>query len=503
MATPSLPLLDEYELHNYSDDEYQDQEEGLLRSSPAPRVLSVPSLISFLGPRKLFRSYPLSRKRGPKGPRNLALFVKLWCLMWTGPLLLVLFVGLFMPSYVKYPEWYRDDIRGDQTEGLGNPGNEKIFIAANIINEDLIRGRWGMAVKYLIHLLGSQNCFLSVYENDSGLGTKEALREFRDSISSNASIVSTTLPLSYIPTINPPFIGHAVTKRITYLATVRNLALLPLTYALTPFYSPTPISPGAEKTSLENPDFHEVPFKPTGYSKVLFLNDVVFSPQEAIHLLFDTNRGDYAAACALDFINPIKYYDTFALRDTEGNGIGLPFYPFFTFGESRSAVLAGRESIPVKSCWGGMVAFDATYFTRHEDTLQPPVRFRSEMEDAWDASECCLIHADIADPSRTFLNPYIRTSYDYGTFRLLGFARRIEKAWTYPHRFLSWIVGMPWANLRRGEKEGERYWTVDSSGKKVERIAKKGGFCGIRRLQVIEEGKGGARKWRKWKLPNA
>jgi hypothetical protein len=319
----------------------------------------------------------------------------------------------------------------------------------------------------------------------------------------NASIVSTTLPLSYIPTIEPPFVGHALTKRITYLATVRNLALLPLTYPLTQFSSPTPISPGAEKTSLESPDFREAPLVPSDYSKILFLNDVIFSPQEAIHLLFDTHNGDYAAACALDFINPIKYYDTFALRDTEGNGIGLPFYPFFTPGESQSAVLAGRESVPVKSCWGGMVAFNATYFTRHEDASQPPVRFRSEMEDTWDASECCLIHADIADPSRTFLNPFVRTSYDSRTFRWLGIARRVEKTWIYPHRFLSWIVGMPWNNPRRKEKEGERHWTVDSSGKNIERIAQKGGFCGIRRLQVIEEGKGSGRKWHKWKLPSA
>jgi hypothetical protein len=54
---------------------------------------------------------------------------------------------------------------------------EKVFIAANIVDEELIRGPWGERVVELVNLLGSDNVFLSIYENDSGFGTKSALQE--------------------------------------------------------------------------------------------------------------------------------------------------------------------------------------------------------------------------------------------------------------------------------------------------------------------------------------
>jgi hypothetical protein len=67
--------------------------------------------------------------------------------------------------------------------GRGNPYGEKIFIAANILQEDLIRGSWGNAVLELVDLLGADNVFLSIYENDSGRGTADALEELRNKVS--------------------------------------------------------------------------------------------------------------------------------------------------------------------------------------------------------------------------------------------------------------------------------------------------------------------------------
>jgi hypothetical protein len=59
--------------------------------------------------------------------------------------------------------------------GRGNPNNEKVFIAANIINEELIRGSWGVSLLELVGILGKENVFVSIYENDSGDGTRDAL----------------------------------------------------------------------------------------------------------------------------------------------------------------------------------------------------------------------------------------------------------------------------------------------------------------------------------------
>ena len=87
-------------------------------------------------------------------------------------LLLVLFLWVVLtpivnPSYVSRPYHYSGR----------NLRREKVFIAANIVDEDLIRGPWGERVVELVDLLGYDNVFLSIYENDSGPGTKAALQE--------------------------------------------------------------------------------------------------------------------------------------------------------------------------------------------------------------------------------------------------------------------------------------------------------------------------------------
>ena len=57
-----------------------------------------------------------------------------------------------------------------------------MFIAANIVDEELIRGPWGSRVVELVELLGRENVFLSIYENDSGEGTRAALRELGEKV---------------------------------------------------------------------------------------------------------------------------------------------------------------------------------------------------------------------------------------------------------------------------------------------------------------------------------
>jgi hypothetical protein len=69
--------------------------------------------------------------------------------------------------------------------------------------------------------------------------------------------------------------------------------------------------------------------------------------------LLNTNDGDYAAACSLDFSKPPQFYDTFALRDAEGHEMLMQTWPYFRARESRRGMLANSPT-PVTSCWNGM-----------------------------------------------------------------------------------------------------------------------------------------------------
>lgn len=80
---------------------------------------------------------------------------------------LVITVPLLNPSYTLRPTHYTGT----------NRHSEKVFIAACIVDADLIRGAWGRAVLDLIDIIGPENSFLSIYENDSGPDTKLALQE--------------------------------------------------------------------------------------------------------------------------------------------------------------------------------------------------------------------------------------------------------------------------------------------------------------------------------------
>ncbi|KAI9894703.1 MAG: hypothetical protein M1814_002059 [Vezdaea aestivalis] len=471
-------------------------------------------------------------------------------------ILLILFVGIFNPSYTHLPPHYQALSKTASTSGRANLRNEKVFVAANIIDAKLIDGAWSAAVLGLIDILGEDNVFLSVFENDSGQVTTEALRRFETKVKCNSSIISEHMPIEQVPTVTLPS-GRKRVKRIAYLAEVRNRALRPLDYKLSRSFN-VHLLAGSE------------------FDKVLFINDVVFSPVDAAQLLFSTNvdkdgKTQYRAACAIDFINPFKFYDTFATRDLEGFGMGVPFFPWFSgagHAFSRRDVLAGTDAVRVRSCWGGMVAFEARWLqadlsreaseklgARNVNSLDgaddivrdldpnarsgPPVRFRAENDTFWDASECCLIHADIQKQKEThdgpedvgiFLNPYIRVAYSERTHGWLQFTRRFERLYSVPHSIVNRLAGLPFFNPRRLEGYGQhvedKVWVYDdpnwqdhadegnglSAGRSgqlvngsfqiVQRIAGKGGFCGSRMLLVLrDEPTAKGKKWEKLPIP--
>ena len=311
---------------------------------------------------------------------------------------------------------------------------------------------------------------------------------------------------------------------MTFLAEVRNRALAPL------------------QTS-------EIAF-----DKILYLNDVNFDPIDAAQLLFSTNAdangfANYGAACAVDFINPFKFYDRFATRDLEGYDMGIPFYPWFTNegdATSRKDVLAGKDAVRVRSCWGGMVAFEAKWFqapagappaqTADHQGQSPnrnlsPLRFRYDHTEGWEASECCLINADLQyrmsgkskpTESRVYMNPFVRVAYDETTLSWLSLIRRPERLYAPIHDLFNRLVGFPEIKARFAEEPGQvvtdKVWVFDNpvaafahnatevqlAGHYVERTRKvePGGYCAGPNLLVInEKPEHGPGSWSKIPLP--
>ena len=282
------------------------------------------------------------------------------------------------------------------------------------------------------------------------------------------------------------------------------------------------------------------------FDKILYLNDVMFDPIEAAQLLLATNidsagRANYAAACAVDFILPFKFYDRFATRDLDGYITGVPFYPWFTSAgtaTSRKDVMAGKDAVRVRSCWGGMVAFEAKWFqnqtqldSKQESTHTSPnpdlapLRFRYETDLFWDSSECCLIHADLQyrrtgkgmpTDSGIYMNPFIRVAYEESTLSWLSLSRRPEKLFALAHSILTYFVGFTERQYRLGDEPGstvtDTVWVNDDSAtapgdntphtgagghyQQVSRVAEPGGYCGAPNLLVInEKPEHGSGKW--------
>lgn len=534
---PPLRDPDDYELvgrssldstDNFDVDEHD--YESQLPSSKYHRRYDLPlihQLRSFIPSgayRHIWRSSrSLLRKAGRRGPccgrlTSRRVFVILRAL--TGIiLLLAILAAVFRPSYTRLPQHYEKLKKTALTSnkpGRINPRNETIFIAASIYDHGghLARGDWGNGLIDLIDLLGPDNVFLSVYENDvANEQALFALGDLEKRVKCNRSMVfEPHFVTDRLPHITLPN-GKKRIKRTEYLAEIRNRALRPL-----------------NKMS------------DTRFDKLLFLNDVVYDPIEAAQLIFSTNVDEngiaqYRAACSVDFINPFKFYDTFATRDLEGYSMGLPFFPWFSGAgnaESRNDVLDEKDAVRVRSCWGGMVSFDAKYFQapkggdspeQQQDLDLPPgsgnsvAKFRAEKDLYWDASECCLIHADIQSPpteesreTGIYMNPFVRVAYHPDTLKWLHTTRRFERLYSVMHGILNHLVGLPWFNPRRVENSGEivdeTVWFPDpkisggGSFQSVKRVASNSGFCGRRGLQaLIKDPKPGQKNWETLPVP--
>ncbi|KAG9245556.1 glycosyltransferase family 69 protein [Calycina marina] len=385
---------------------------------------------------------------------------------------------------------------------------QKIFIASMFRNSEyILRMSWSNALLTLVQDLGPENVYISITESGSLENTKGALLELggelqklgvKHRILTGINHLEQQDMLRALPEEGKRqgwvYTGRPESKagkegwemrRLPYLASLRNQVLEPL---------------------LEGPEGE--------WDKILWINDVVFTVSlhsspvarqswctdnnytEDVLTLLQTNHGSYSAACSLDFQNSATdYYDTFALRDSNGHKTATHFFPFFHNSASLEAMRA-NTAIPVKSCWNGMTVFDAAPFYGANG-----LRFRG-VEDSLAAmhvegSECCLIHADnpLRDTYGVFANPSVRVSYNISTYEILNPSQG-ERIW--PHTW-DMVTGV-WANRRarwfqwfvlhtEGAVIRRRLKKWENGGKKSEggvAIRKENGVeCLVNELQVL------------------
>jgi hypothetical protein len=199
----------------------------------------------------------------------------------------------------------------------------------------------------LVQELGIENVFVLIYESGSFDATKAALRELDATLEGLHVKKSIMLSdISHADEITKQSTDHGwVTtpegktelRRIPFLASIRNRVFEPL-----------------EALTAQGEHF----------DTILFLNDVVFTPEDVLRLL-DTNGRDYAAACSLDFSHPPSFYDTFALRDSGGHATVMQTWPYFRSHASRYVMERGLP-VPVTSCWNGMGMFSPSPISHRE-----------------------------------------------------------------------------------------------------------------------------------------
>lgn len=355
-----------------------------------------------------------------------------------------------------------------------NKPNEKIFIVStHWNNEYILRHHWNAQVLQLAEYLGPQNVFVSIYESGSWDDSKGALRDLGgalDAVSVPNHIVLDPATHNDLISQSPGSDGWITTpgsekielRRIPYLSNIRNLSLRPL-------------------QSLRNDG--------TYFSKILFLNDVIFSVEDVLHLLH-TNGGNYAAACSLDFSNPPNMYDTFAIRDYSGHELLTQNWPYFRSKYSRGPLKSLRD-VPVSSCWNGMVFMDAEPFYNEAN----PLRFRGIPDSLaqlhLEASECCLIHQDNPLKAGVWVNPKVRVGYNKAAYDTMlssdipdTITAYLKSVWT--NRFRRWLT-----------TDRIKRWTVNERlatwrrQNQVNSVLDVGDVCLINEMQVLR-GKGWA-----------
>ncbi|KAF2403609.1 putative polysaccharide export protein, partial [Trichodelitschia bisporula] len=348
---------------------------------------------------------------------------------------------------------------------------KRIYIASQLWNSaHLMHTAWNAELLALIRDLGVENVYLTILESGSYDDTKEVLTALDADLETLGVRRTVTMEdESHADLIaQPPGDEGWVTardgtphmRRIPFLAKLRNRTLEPL------------------RALWEEGERFDL---------VLFLGDVVFTPQD-VHTLLSTNSGTYAAACALDFSHPPLFYDSFATRDASASPHLMQTWPYFRSAVSRAAIKRG-EPVPVASCWNGLVVMPAAPFATGDLGFRalPDKLAGAHLE----ASECCLVHGDnpLKGTAPVLMNPVVRVGYSMGAYEAVHDAG--GGAWLSAYEI--W-VGL-WANrVRRwvswgfGSDSGRQMAVLGRLRREVGRtgVGEGVGWCVVDEMQVLE-----------------
>lgn len=288
---------------------------------------------------------------------------------------------------------------------------------------------WASETLQLIDILGRQNVYVSVTENDSMDDTATKLRQFGTELKGRNIMhnVNITSGIREKPLKDP---WRSVPHRVGYMTNLRNGAL----------------------QALEDVRKR--------FDVVVLLNDIVYHHTDVLKLVAALGGDDIKTdpskdiaaqpkrrmACGLD-LDGAALYDAWVLQDRCGRPItGL--WPFFTSEEDKQAVRDGRV-LEVGTCWNGIAVLDGDMF------LEPSLR--SDTAD-WDAeplrfqqppkciiSECTLLPLRVTNTTGgapIVVDPTVIVAYSI-------------RWWNY---YAVWLR-MPVVNLWMSIFE-ERYWDL-------------------------------------------
>lgn len=382
--------------------------------------------------------------------------------------------------------------------------NQKIYISAQFwTSEDVLATFWLTQFLKLVEVLGRKNVYVSIVSSGSLDRTPETVR-WLDMQLAKLGVEKTVVtdPTTHADAINASPVdkyGHHKSgwietgdpnvipgtkelRRIPYLSEIRNRALEPL------------INLHMKHGRV--------------FDKVLYLNDVYFEPSDILTLLA-TNQGSYDVACGIDFRFPPALYDVFAVRDIEKRGPVMATFPYFRAQETRQTIMAGLPA-RVASCWNGALIVDAApYYDRirgdeHGHRMYAGLRFRGVSDSLavqhLEASECCLIHADLVAHGHgkkgIFLNPAVRVGYDAHAYALthIGQEEGFMSLWDYvmgawKNRLVRWKNNGVSSSAGQNMKDVYRRiskWEAEGA-KNGEHRKEAGDFCTIDEMHILVE----------------
>lgn len=380
--------------------------------------------------------------------------------------------------------------------------NQKIYITAQFwTSEHVLVEFWLKQFLKLVDVLGTKNVYVSLVSSGSLDRTSDTV-QWLDMQLAKLRVEKTTVidPATHADAVNASSVdkdghhkrgwietgdpnvepGTKELRRIPYLSNLRNRGLEPLI------------------------NMHMKHGRT--FDKILYLNDVYFEPSDILTLLA-TNEGVYDVACGIDFHLPPAFYDVFAARDIEKRGPVMTSFPYFRAQGTRDAIMAGLPA-RVASCWNGVMLADAAaYYDKvrgdeHGHRMYAGLRFRGVSDSLaaqhLEASECCLINADLVangyGKRGIFLNPAVRVGYDTRAYALThagaekGFvSRRAYVLGAWKNRFARWKNNG--VSSSAGQNMHDVYRKIrkwEAEGAQIgERRKEVGDFCTIDEMHIL------------------